>query len=80
MLVLLSQLAHNLIRWISSWLCESVEPKAFPTDPKTDSVDRDFYQLVTKTLSERGIKRFVHQILGLSGKVVFFQNQVNNFQ
>ena len=62
MLMLLSQLAHNLIRWMQNWMVDAVKQATPPDDQDT--------ALVVKTLRERGIKRFVRQILSLSGKVI----------
>ncbi len=79
-LTLMNQLAHNMIRWMQSWLIESVEasvPEALPSEVSTEMAE---YQdgrkesvteslLVIKSLRERGMKRFVSQILSISGRV-----------
>jgi len=70
MLMLLSQLAHNLIRWIQNWMIDAVE-QATPPDDDTASPTS-----VVTTLKQRGMKRFVHQILSLSGKVVMKEKRV----
>jgi hypothetical protein len=85
-LTLINQLAHNMIRWMQSWLIESVEesvPEALsgddnvvPTEITEVSVGQDAQKesvtesvLVIKSLKERGMKRFVSQILSISGRV-----------
>ncbi|MFH1131618.1 MAG: transposase [Pseudomonadota bacterium] len=70
MLTLLGQLAHNLIRWIQSWMIDAVEQAE--ENNVTGDVPSDAQEaaLVVKTLKERGMKRFVRQILALSGKVI----------
>jgi len=82
-LTLINQLAHNMIRWMQSWLIESVEesiPEALPSDdtvvPKEIPECRNIQKepviesvLVIKSLKERGMKRFMNQILSISGRV-----------
>ena len=57
---------HNLIRWIQSWMIDAVENDVAGDAPS----DAQEAALVVKTLKERGMKRFVRQILSLSGKVI----------
>jgi hypothetical protein len=68
MLMLLSQLAHNLILWTQNWMIDAVEQVSPPDDEDTTSAVKA--TSVVKTLRERGMKRFVRQILSLSGKLV----------
>ena len=80
-LTLLNQLAHNMIRWMQGWLIESVEasvPEASPSDDSVVSTEMAENErkesvtessLVIKSLRERGMKRFVSQILSISGRV-----------
>jgi len=80
MLTLLNQLAHNLIRWMQKWLMTAVEQSAAkPSDDESehsrDSVPEDA-GLVVKTLNGLGMKRFVRQILSLSGRVVMKKGKV----
>ena len=70
MLTLLTQLAHNLIRWVQRWMIDAVS-EAEPEEAQ----DAD---LVVRTLKERGMKRFVRQILSLSGKVVMKGKRVKH--
>lgn len=78
MLTLLNQLAHNMIRWMQNWLIMAVEQtKASPTDDAPDdSTPMEEAGLVIKTLKERGMKRFVRQILLISGQVVMKDQRV----
>ena len=70
-LLLLSQLAHNLVIWMKQWLSDAVVSTLMmgETQPKTKRIKQAM--LTHKTLDERGIKRFLRQILWLSGRVVF---------
>ncbi len=87
MLTLLNQLAHNLIRWMQKWLMWAVEESAVeesaaefsfsddesdhPSDFAPENAD-----LVVKTLNGLGMKRFVRQILSVSGRVVMKKGKV----
>lgn len=76
MVTLLSQLAHNLIRWIQHWMIQAVEqtPSLQPiSSPKNNSLDR---ASIVKILQQRGMKRFVNHILSLSGKVILKRGKV----
>ncbi|MHC4397942.1 MAG: transposase [Planctomycetota bacterium] len=83
MLILLSQLAHNLIQWIKDWMIkalqqkEKMEQKAeqmskrnswAPTETEKNTSTK--IQLAIQSIKERGIKRFVKQIFALSGKII----------
>ena len=81
MLTLLNQLAHNLIRWMQKWLMTAVEESAiaesaaeFSSSDDESDHPSDFVpenaDLVVKTLNGLGMKRFVRQILSVSGRVV----------
>ena len=81
MLMLLNQLAHNMIVWIKNWLTESMlvisdESLGESSDESSDeslvqSSESQVYEksLIIKTVKERGMKRFVHQLLSISGLV-----------
>jgi hypothetical protein len=75
-LVLLSQLAHNLIIWMKSWLSDSLEASLFTGEEEPTKTERKSIALAQNTIQQRGIKRFIRQILALSGKVVFNQQRV----
>ena len=70
-LVLLSQLAHNLMVWIKSWLSDALVEALFVGEEEPNERERKSIVKAIKTIQERGIKRFVGQILSLSGQVVF---------
>jgi hypothetical protein len=82
MLTLLNQLAHNLIRWMQKWLMTAVEQSAAEFSSSDDESDHpgDFVPenavLVVKTLNGLGMKRFVRQILSVSGRVVMKKGKV----
>jgi hypothetical protein len=87
MLTLLNQLAHNLIRWMQKWLMAAVEGSAVEQSAaKSSSLDDELEHssdfapedvaLLVKTLNGFGIKRFVRQILSLSGRVVMKKGKV----
>ena len=86
-LTLLNQLAHNLIRWMQKWLMTAVEQSAveqsaaeFSSSDDESDHPSDFVpenaDLVVKTLNGMGMKRFVRQILSVSGKVVIKKGKV----
>ena len=75
-LILLSQLAHNLIRWLQSWLCSAVSHQALAVEAKSPPAASDTAPKVLRTLKERGVKRLIRQIFSLTGKVVFKKGKV----
>ena len=75
-LVLLSQLAHNLIIWMKNWLTDALEASLFAGEEEPNERERKAIALAIKTIQERGIKRFLRQILSPSGKVVFKERKV----
>jgi hypothetical protein len=86
MLTLLNQLAHNLIRWMKKWLITAVENSAEQAPAKSQTWDDElghsgnsvpeYMALVAKSLNGLGMKRFVRQILSLSGMVVMKKGKV----
>lgn len=74
MLMLLNQLAHNMIRWIQHWLISAVtqmsEESSEPQELQEPQVNDCEKTVVVKTIKERGMKRFIHQLLCITGKVV----------
>ena len=70
MLVLLSQLAHNLIVWAKGWFSDALEESLFRGEEPPDQNETALILLAIQTISERGQKRFLRQILSLKGKVV----------
>jgi len=75
-LVLLSQLAHNLIIWMKSWLNDALEASLFTGEEEPNKGERKSVALAQKTIQERGMKRFIRQILALSGKVIVKEQKV----
>jgi hypothetical protein len=86
MLTLLNQLAHNLIRWLQNWMIKAVEqtkvmmsssvsPQATSSSPVPKPVSEDA-DLAVESLRSFGMKRFVRQVLCLSGKVVMKKGKV----
>ena len=72
MLMLLNQLAHNMILWIQNWLIESIqttseEPVISEQSSESEPCEKS---LIIKTVKERGMKRFVHHLLSISGSVI----------
>lgn len=82
MLMLLTQLAHNLIRWLKRWLTKAVEncaPKSPSPKREHRSIDDSAHQythVVVKTLNGFGMKRFVRQVLSVSGLVTVKKGKV----
>jgi hypothetical protein len=70
-LVLLSQLAHNLMVWTKSWLTSALAESLFGGEEPPDESERKSIVLAMKTIQTRGLKRFLRQILALKGQVVF---------
>ena len=75
-LVLLSQLAHNLIVWMKNWLYDALVESLFSGEQEPGEKQRKSIVLAIKTIQERGIKRFLRQILSLSGKILFKEKKV----
>jgi hypothetical protein len=88
MLTLLNQLAHNLIRWMQNWLTKAMECIAKHSTsvssetnsddwwvPASDPIPSDT-DLAIATLNSFGMKRFVRQVLCLSGVVVVRKGKV----
>ena len=82
MLILLNQLAHNLIRWTQNWMTKAIERAEAMTPSLANwwtssgnSIAEDV-RLATATLNSFGMKRFVCQVLCLSGKVVMKKGKV----
>ena len=82
MLMLLSQLAHNLIRWIQNWMIDAVQQitdqqiTEKTTPPDDDTASPTSVVTTISSLKERGMKRFVRQIFSLSGKVIMVGKRV----
>lgn len=75
-LVLLSQLAHNLIIWIKSWLSDALAQSIGQGEQDPKPVTRKSVVLAQKTITQAGQKRFVDKILSVNGKVIFRGHKV----
>jgi hypothetical protein len=79
MLILLSQLAHNLIQWIKDWMIKALQQQE-KMEQKAEQMIKFFQQTTTendpkvqlaiKSIKQRGMRRFVQPIFALSGKIV----------
>jgi len=71
-LMLLNQLAHNMILWIKHWLTESLLTMSDVSSNESSLSESQPCEqsLIIKSVKERGMKRFVHQLLSISGSVV----------
>ena len=69
-LLLLAQLAHNLMIWMKHWLIEAVE-KSHTASENTKTQ----HLKATEMLQQRGLKRIRRDILTIPGKVCFEGNQ-----
>ena len=72
--ILLCQVAHNLIRWRQHWMIQALEqaPSRSPSEGPPSELAS-----VVKTLQQQGMKRLVNHILGVSGKVVLKHGKVS---
>ena len=88
MLYLLSQLAHNLIRWVQRWMLDALETKRqieaharqmlsqpLPLVDQSPALP-DIIAQTKKSIEQRGIKRWVRQMFALSGRVVIERGSV----
>jgi hypothetical protein len=89
MLILLSQLAHNLVQWIKDWMVKALQQKE-KMQQKAEQMMQSFQQedddvkiqddgkiqLAIKSVQERGMKRFVRQIFALNGTIISTKGQI----
>ena len=69
-LLLLAELAHNLMIWMKTWFIEAVEKSETPlTQPE------NAHRKTTEMLQSRGLKRIRRDLLAIPGKVCFGGNQ-----
>lgn len=81
MLVLLNQLAHNLIRWIQCWMIKAMKLLSSQDswwNPSDDATAKELEEpaIVEKTIGNLGMKRMVRQVLCLSGEVTLKKGKV----
>ena len=70
-LLLLSQLAHNLCVWVKGWLCDGLIASLLSGEAEPEKETVELVSRSIRTIQERGIKRLLRQTLWLSGRVVF---------
>jgi len=78
MLMLLTQLAHNLIRWIQNWMTSALEQSEVDKSEAEEELSscKPHSEKAIKTLNEFGMKRFVRQVFCLTGKVKIKEGKV----
>jgi hypothetical protein len=75
-LLLLSQLAHNLLIWCKRWLADAVAASGGRTEKETAPQQRPSMTQTMATIESRGIKRLLREVLWLCGKVRFKNGRV----
>ena len=82
MLVLLSQLAHNLIRWLQRWMVEALQTRkqmevhaqqmlmGESNQAESSARFQTEIQQAIDSIQQRGIKRWVRQIFDFSGTIL----------
>ena len=65
-LLLLAELAHNLMIWMKTWFTEAVETPENATEPTQNA-----HRKTREMLQSRGLKRLRRDILAIPGKVCF---------
>jgi hypothetical protein len=87
MLILLSQLAHNLIQWIKDWMIKALQQQEkmqqqaelmmkITSFQQSTTENNTAIRLAIKSIKERGMKRFVQQIFALSGTIVTHKGEI----
>ncbi len=88
MLVLLSQLAHNLCRWFKQWMVEALLAKdKMEQDAKQMihsqwakmeqySISSEAIRLTINSIEQRGIRRWVRQLFAFSGTIIIKEGVV----
>jgi len=87
MLVLLNQLAHNLIQWLKHWLMGALDAQTqleWTAQQmlahhwwETDTQSPQPLRLARTHIESRGLKRFVREIFSLHGQIRFKRGQVD---
>ena len=65
-----------MIRWVQNWLTESVLQTSDESSEESSESQVSEKAVVAKTIKERGMKRFVAQILSVPGKVTLKAQKV----
>ena len=74
-LLLLAELAHNLMIWMKTWFIEAVEMSKDPSEKTQNTQPK-----TTEMLRSRGLKRIRRDILAIPGKVCFEDKKVVGIQ
>ncbi len=75
-LLLLSQLAHNILMWSKRWLIDALIASGSKTEKQTPPQPSASINQTIATIQARGIKRLMREVLGISGKVQFKNKKV----
>ena len=82
MLVLLSQLAHNLCQWLKHWMVDALATKdnlelhdqqimnADSSETKQNPISSEAIRLTINSIQQRGIRRWVRQLFALNGVII----------
>ena len=75
-LILLSQLVHNLLVWCKQWLLDAVASTEGNGQKQTTPPKDAATNHIMETLQARGIKRLLKEVLWVAGKVSFKRKRV----
>ena len=90
MLMLLSQLAHNLCRWFKQWILDALVAKHKMEqsakqmiacqweETQQQSISSEAIRLTISSIQQRGIRRWVRQLFALDGVVVIKKGVVTS--
>ncbi len=82
MLVLLSQLAHNLCQWLKRWMIDALAAKeqmeqyaqqmmtSQSPDTQQHAISAEAIRLTIDSIDQRGIRRWIRQLFALDGVVI----------
>jgi len=82
MLMLLSQLAHNLCQWLKRWMVDALAAKAQmeqyaqqmmdsqSADTQQHAISAEAIRLTIDSIAQRGIRRWIRQLFALEGVVI----------
>ena len=90
MLVLLSQLAHNLCQWFKQWMVDALETKdnmeqdaklmtaSHWAETEPNPISNEAIRLTISSIQQRGIRRWVRQLFAFDGIVVIKKGVVTS--
>ena len=90
MLMLLSQLAHNLCRWLKQWMISALVAKdkmeqsarlmiaCQRAETQQQSISSEAIRLTISSIEQRGIRRWVRQLFALDGVIVIKKGVVTS--